>query len=131
MDMFFQAAACILIAVILSVLLSGQGKPIGPLLGMAVCLMVLMLGAEYLRPVLDFVESLEDLGGLNGDLISVLLKAVGVSLVSEVAVLVCNDSGNQSMGKALQILTSAVLLWISIPVFQSLMDLLTAILEGI
>ncbi len=128
---YLQAVAGILVAVVLTLLMQQQGKSIAALLAMAVCVMVLVLGGEYLRPVLNFAQSLENLGGLDGDMIKVLLKTVGISMVSEVAVLVCNDSGNQSMGKALQILTSAVLLWMSLPAFQALMDLLAGILEGI
>lgn len=128
---YFQAVAGILVAVVLTLLMQQQGKSIAALLAMAVCVMVLVLGGEYLRPVLNFAQSLENLGGLDGDMVKVLLKTVGISLISEVAVLVCNDSGNQSMGKALQILTSAVLLWMSLPAFQALMDLLAGILEGI
>ena len=77
------------------------------------------------------MESLEALGNLDSGLISILLKTTGICLVSEVAILVCQDSGNQSMGKALQMLTSVVLLWISLPLFRALVELLESILEEI
>lgn len=131
MEGYFQAAAGILLTVVVCSLLSQQGKQISALLGISVCAMVLIMGLQYLQPVLAFAESLQTLGGLDGGMISVLLKAVGISLIGEIAVLVCNDSGNQSMGKALQILTSMVLLWISLPLYQALMDLLSRILEEI
>ena len=131
MEGYFRGAAGVLIAVVLITLLAQQGKSIASLLGLAMCTMVLALGVSYLQPVLDFAVNLKNLGGLNGELVAVLLKAVGISLISEVAVLICSDSGNQSMGKALHILTCAVLLWLSVPVFQALMDLMVGILEGI
>jgi len=129
MDGFFQAAAGILIAVVLSSLLAQQGKHMAVLLGMGVSAMVLLIGARYLEPVLAFLERLQSSTGLEENLISILLKSAGICMVSEVAVLVCGDSGNQSMGKALQILTAVVLLWMSLPLFQALMDLLERILE--
>lgn len=128
---YFQAAGAILLAVILSALLSEQGKHMSALLGLGVSVMVLLLGATYLEPVLSFMESLEALGNLDSGLISILLKTTGICLVSEVAILVCQDSGNQSMGKALQMLTSVVLLWISLPLFRALVELLESILEEI
>ena len=128
---YFQAAGAILLAVILSALLSEQGKHMSALLGLGVSVMVLLLGATYLEPVLSFMESLEALGNLDSGLISILLKTTGICLVSEVAILVCQDSGNQSMGKALQMLTSVVLLWISLPLFRALIELLESILEEI
>lgn len=129
MAQYFQAAGGILLAVILSALLSEQGKHMSVLLGMGVSIMVLLIGAEYLEPVLSFMESLESLGNLDTNLISVLLKATGICMISEIATLVCRDSGNESMGKALQILTSLVLLWISLPLFRAVVDLLEKILE--
>lgn len=131
MDYFFQAAAAVMIAVVLSLMLAGQGKQYALLLSMAVCVMVLILGAAYLQPVMDFLEQLESLGNLSSNMTGILLKAVGISLISEIAGMICADSGNGSLGKALQILASGVILWLSIPIFNALLEMIRKILEEV
>ena len=109
MSLFWKAAAAVLLAVVLGLSL-GKQKDIGVLLTMAVCCMVTMIAISYLEPVLDFLRELETLGDLQGDMLGILLKAVGIGLVSEIAGLVCTDAGNGSLGKTLQMLGSAVMM---------------------
>ena len=126
MALYWKGVAGVLVGVVL--ILTLRRQEMGMLLGLAVCVMVLALGMTYLKPVLELVDTLKALGNLDGELISVLMKAVGIGLVTEVAVLVCNDSGNSSMGKALQLLGTVVILWLSVPLFTGLLELIQEIL---
>lgn len=128
MTNFLQAVASALIAVILCTMLSTHGKETGMLLSMGVCSMMCLVALRYVQPVLEFLERLEELGGLDSDLVGILLKAAGIGFLSEIAGLICEDAGNKSMGKALQMLGSGAILWLSIPMFQSLLDLIGQIL---
>lgn len=120
-----------LLASVLGLALANQGKEIGIILTIAVCCMVMMLSASFLEPVIDFLQQLESMGELDSELIRILFKVVGIALVSEIAGMVCADAGNASMGKALQMLGTAVILWLSIPVFNALLELIQDILGGI
>ena len=131
MGTFFQAAAAVLVASVLALCIAKQGKELASLLTIAVCAMVTLAAITFLKPVLEFLRELESIGKLNGDIVQILFKVVGIGLVSEIAAMICADTGNTSMGKALQILGSAVILWLSIPVFQALLDLIQQILGGI
>ena len=128
MEPFLQASALVLMAVLLSLVLGKTGKETGIMLTMAVCAMVIMLGLSYLRPVLDFLRKLETMGNLNGDMIGILFKVVGISIISEIADMVCTDSGNASLGKTLHTVAVAVILWLSIPLYDALLDLVQRIL---
>ena len=128
MDNFVKASALVLIASVLYQMVSGRNKEIGMLLVVLGCTVVLVMAISYLEPVFSFVKKLQTLGNLNSEMLSVLLKSVGVGLLAEISVLVCNDMGNASMGKALQILATAVILWISLPMISGLLDLIGKIL---
>lgn len=54
MELFIQAAAAALLAVILILTLDKQAKDMAVLLAIAVCCMVLGIAMAYLRPVMDF-----------------------------------------------------------------------------
>ena len=131
MELFFKAVAAAMVIAVLALALNKPGKDFSLLLSMAGCVLLGLLLFQFLEPVLHFLENLQTMGDLNGEILSILLKIVGVGLVSEIAAMICTDAGNASLGKTLQILSSAVILWVSIPVFQMLMDLITRILGGI
>ena len=84
--------------------------------------------STHLQPVLNMIRTLEALGGLDETLISILLKVAGIGIISEIAALICTDTGNAALGKTLQLLGSAVILWMSIPLFTMLLELLQSIL---
>lgn len=128
MEMFLKAAAGVLITVILSLALMKREKDIGMLLTIAGCCMVVVAAVTYLQPVIDFFRELQRLGQLDSGLLGILLKAVGIGLLAEITGLICADAGNAALGKALQVLASAVVLWLSIPLLQSLMELVQEIL---
>lgn len=130
MELFYQIVGGVLITLVLAMTLRRQGQDITLLLGLCGCCMVLLVLGRYLEPVLDFLEQLQDLSGLDANLLSVILKAVGIALVAEIAMLICADSGNAALGKTLQILSTGVILWLSLPLMKSLLTLVERIVGG-
>jgi stage III sporulation protein AD len=131
MDIFLKASAFVLIVTILHQMVSGRNKEIGTLLVIAGCAVVLVVAVKCIEPVFAFISRLQELGHLNIEMLEILLKTVGIGFLAEVSVLVCNDMGSSSMGKTLQILATAVILWISLPLLESLLDLIGEILERV
>ena len=131
MDVFMQTTGAVLVAVIVLLVLGRQEKSLASMLAICVCAMVLTVAVGFLKPVLDFLEELEQLGTLHGEMVQILLKVAGISILTETACLICTDSGNASLGQALRIVSSCLILWLSIPVFSAVLDLIRTILEGV
>ena len=130
MELFIKTCAGVLLAVILILFLGGN-KDLSMLLGLAVCCTVSITAVSYLRPVLSFVSQLESMGGLDHDLIRILLKVTGIGLICEIAALVCVDSGCSSLGKTVKLMGAAVVLWLSLPLYGMLAELMQKILGGL
>lgn len=128
MDTFWKVIAAVLLAVVLGLALGKQEKDISILLTMAVCCMAAVAAIAYLEPVFDLLRDLETMIDLQGGILGVLMKAVGIGLVVEIAGVICSDAGNASLGKSLQLLGSAVILYLSIPIFRALLTLIREIL---
>lgn len=128
MDLFWKAVAGALLTAVLGLTLGKWAKDMDVLLSMAVSCMIAMIVIAFLEPVLDFLYQLEVLGDLQGDLLGILLKSLGIGLVAEISGMVCIDAGKSSLAKTLQMLGGAVILWLSIPVFNALLDLVQQIL---
>lgn len=117
--------------VILSVLLLKEGKVYALLLSLVVCVMILLVAATYLQPIFSFLERLTQIGDIHSNLLSFLLKIVGVGLLSQIAGAICAESGNVSLMKALQIATTATILWITLPLLEELLTLIENVLEAV
>lgn len=128
MDIFYKVIAAVLITAVLSLVLSKQGKEISLLLVILVCCMIAIIAMQYLQSIVDFFEELQALTKIDSDLLQILLKAVGISIVGELAAMICNDSGNASLGKALQLLSGILVLWLSLPLLRALLALINGIL---
>lgn len=124
MDVILKASALTLIVSILYQMVSGRSKEIGTLLYVLGSCAILITAVTYIEPVFSFIGKLQTLGDLNNEMLEILLKSVGIGLLAEISMLVCNDMGNTSMGKTLQILATAVILWLSLPMLNSLLDLI-------
>ncbi len=128
MRIFIQGCGAVFLAVILIQTQGKSGKEFGSLIGIGVCAMCAYLALRYMEPVIDFLDQLEGLGGLSGPMVDVLLKITGIGILSEIAATVCSDTGNASLGKALQLLATGTILWLSLPLFTGLITLLQEIL---
>ena len=131
MEAYFKAIGAVLIAVILILALRREGREIGQLLSVLACVLVAMVALSYFRPIVNFVQTLKRVGNLNGEMVGILLKVVGISVTAEVAALICDDSGNTALGKTLQLLATAVILCLSVPLLNQLLTLIEGILGSL
>lgn len=131
MNVFIKATACVLTALILWLSLHKHTKELSVLLTLGVCAIVLIAAVGFIRPITEFISKIQKIGNIDHDLLAIILKVVGIGMVAEFSSLICKDAGNESMGKALQILSSVVVLWICLPVFEKLFSLLDKILGAV
>ena len=131
MELFWQVTAGVLLTVVLGIAVGRGSKDMALVLSMIVCCMILVAAFRYIEPVIDFVRELQTLAQMDSTLSGVMLKAVGIGLVAEIAILICNDSGNAALGKSLQIMATVVILWMSVPLMQSLLELVRKIMGEI
>lgn len=131
MNVFLKVIAGVLIALILGIVLEKPGKDLALLLVLVACTMVLIAAINYLQPVMEFVQRLQSIGKLDPEILEILTKVVGIGLIAEITALICTDAGNGALGKTLQILAAAVILWLSIPILNQLLSLIETILGEI
>ena len=131
MDIVFKAISGVLIVLVLCQVFAKQGKDISLLLTITVCCMVITVAVSYFRPVIDFFKDLQTTANLNSELMRIMLKVVGISLLTELTVMVCNDMSKASLGKSLQILSAAAILCLALPLFEQLLELPNTVLGAL
>lgn len=128
MDTYWKTIGIVFISVILALALDKQGKDFSILLTLAATGMIAIVAANYLDSVLVFLGELEEIGDINNQVLLTLLKILGIGLTGEIASAVCADGGSSSIGKGIRLLSNAAILYLSVPILSSLIDLLKLIL---
>ena len=128
MVLFWKATSGVLVAMILILAVEKQEKDMAMLLSMIVCVMTVSAAASFWIPVVNFMKKLETLADTQFDILGILLKICGIGIISEITALTLTDSGNTSIAKGVQLLASAVMLSLSVPVFETLLTVIQQIL---
>lgn len=131
MDIFWKAVAAALITAIFCLVLGKQSKEWSVLLTLFVSAMIVVNAMQYLGQVMAFLDRLQELIGIEEELLSILLRSVGISIVGELAQGICTDSGNSSLAKVIRLMTVILVLWMSLPLLEQLLQLVGDVLEGI
>lgn len=131
MQEYWKRISLAVIGIILWIVLDKREKDISMLLSMAVCSAIVFAALEYVRPVLDLIRQLTQLGNLQDGTARILLKAVGIGMVTELVYMLCKDAGNDAMGCAVRFLGSSSVLYVTIPAFQAFLSMIQEILRVI
>lgn len=131
MELFLKAISGVFIAVALCLVVSKHSKESAVLISVAMCCLVISAAMIYLQPAISFFKKLEQTGNLDSEIIQILLKATGIAVLSEITGHICTDAGNGTLGKTLQLLATAVILWLSLPLFSKLLALIENILVSL
>lgn len=128
METFLQAVGLTLLGVILVLVVGRQSRDMSLLLSLAVCAGICVAAAGYLQELMTFLGEIRMLGGLDREFLGILLKCAGIGFLAEIAGLICNDAGESAMGKALQILSNAAVIFLSLPLLRRMLELLEEVL---
>lgn len=118
------------VGTVLLVVVRTQTRELGVLLSLACGILLMILMGRFLDPILETTRRLNRLTGLSGELIGILLKAAGVSLLCEIACSICEDAGEAALSKGARICGSVTILYLSLPLLQSVLDLIEEMLRG-
>ena len=129
MGEYLRFAAVVLIGLILALVVGRQSKDMSLLLTLAVCVLVCIAAMGFLESVTELLRELRRLGNLDSGAVAIALKCAGIGLISELIGLLCADAGQSAMGKALELLSAAAILWLSLPLIREILKLIEGVLS--
>ena len=130
-DLFFRCAAGGIVGIILILTVRGRNSEIALLVSLTCCCMIALSAIMIIAPIRQFVDKLQGIIAIEQGWVQILLKIVGIGLVNELAVAICADSGNSAIGKMLQLLSTVIILYLSLPLYSALLELVEKIVGGI
>ena len=131
MDIYLKVTAGVLLATIVTLVLARQNSDISLLLTILVSCMAVIVTVNYMKPVINFLERLVDVAEIEGEIFRTLLKTAGIGLISQFACMICADAGNQTLAKTLQFVTTAVILYLCVPLLNRILVLIETVLGSV
>ena len=131
MGAFWKAIAMVILAIILGLTLGKTQKDISTALTVTACCIVMMIAVQYMSDVIQFLWDLSNKCSYQNSFVGTLLKISGVALVTELTGMISADADNTSLGKATQILGTSVILFLSLPIFESFLEIIQEIMRAI
>ena len=124
MEGYWKAAAVIILTLILGTTVGKTEKDIALVLTVTACCAVVMVAMQYLSEVIGFLWKLGSITGYQNSLMDTLLRITGVALMTELTGLLSSDAGNSSLGKAMQILGTSAILFLSLPLLEAFLSII-------
>lgn len=128
MEGFWKAAAVMLLTVILGAAIGKNEKDLSAVLSVLGCCLIMNIAVRYLSDVVAFLWQLGRLSANQSGFLGPLLKISGIALVTEIIAMIGADTGNQGLGKAMQLLGNAVILSLSLPLFDAFLGIIQEIM---
>ena len=129
MEMLGKAAAISVTVAVLSLVIKKQSPDMALLLGIAACCAVLTASLTAITEVTDFLQSLLTYTGLDGGVVSVVLKATGVAILSKLASDVCRDAGESALASSVEVCGSVTVLCIALPLIKAVMQMINSLIR--
>ena len=89
---------------------------------------ILMMLVPYIKSIIDLLNDLAGKASINTDFIKLLIKITGIAFLTEFAVNICKDTGENSIANKIDLGGKVIIITMSIPIIASLLQTMMKIL---
>ncbi len=127
MQSFLQVAVLGLLTVIFANLLKKNSKELSIVLSLAACVVIGVILIELTKPLIEFMEKLRTISGLDKTLLLPLTKTIGIGFLTQISSNICADAGESSIAKLIEVCGSVLSLYIALPLFEAVLEMMQSI----
>ncbi|HJB26596.1 MAG TPA: stage III sporulation AC/AD family protein [Firmicutes bacterium] len=117
-----------LIAMILCVLLRGYRPEYSVFLSLTAGIFILLMALNALTPMMGTLSQLIEISGQGREAFSILLKALGVCFITQLASDACKDAGEGAIASKVELAGKVVILLLAMPLFEQIIGVATSLM---
>lgn len=125
MQVFGIAAICLLLAVFLK----SQNKMFALLVTLGGAVLIFLISSDAAFNVFDALSDIEDSAGYTGTYVTMMLKVLGISIVTQVVCDICRDNGESALASQTEIASKIMVLAMLLPLFQTVIQIVTGLVK--
>ncbi len=125
----FIIVSTALVAAVLSIVLKQYKPEYSLFISIAAGIIIFLAVIAAIQPIMDYMSELISGAGLSGVYAEVLIKALAICYITQLACDCCKDAGENAIAGKLQLAGRIAILIISLPMFKSITDIVTGLIE--
>lgn len=130
MSAYLRIAVAAVCTALCALALRRQNAELAMLLTVAGCCVCLAYVLELFAPVQRFLKELYAKTGLDQQLLSPLLKTLGIGLASEFGASICRDAGEQTLSGVVELAGTVLCVLVSLPLMTAVLELVQRLSGG-
>lgn len=125
----FGIGICAVCTVVFGALVKKSNKEYALVMSAAACVLILLAVLQKAEPLVSQIESIAGSGVFQGEYILVMVKAVGITIVGQVASHVCKDAGEAGLAYTVDLAAKVAILLVAMPVLLKIFEYLEEIVK--
>lgn len=122
MDLLWKCAAIGVSAAALGLTIRKKNEEQAFLLGLLAAVLILGCVLNAAAPLTDTIRKLEQMSGMGPELMTPVIKGLGLSVLGKMAEGFCRDAGYSAAASAMELATVCAILSASAPLIEALAD---------
>ena len=118
-----------LVSVIMAVLLKGYRPEISLAVSLTAMAVMFFMISPYLKTALGSFINLSEQIGLNMKYMAIIIKVIGIAYITQIAVEMCRDAGENALGTKVEICGKIVIIAMSMPVIYELFEVISEVVS--
>ncbi len=124
-----QIAALAMVACVIILLLKQYKPEYAAVAGIAAGLFIFVLILEKLIWGIGAIQDLISQAGMHSGYMTILLKVLGISLLTQFAANTCKDAGQSALASQVELAGKILILVLALPLFEAVTQLVSAIIK--
>ncbi|MEL4106213.1 stage III sporulation AC/AD family protein [Oscillospiraceae bacterium WX1] len=127
MAILIKVAAIAVAGTVLALVIRKNSPELALMLTVSLALVALYLAFDTIKSVTDFVLSLSDMALISPAVLSIVFKAVGISIITKLSADVCRDAGQSSVASGVELAGSFAALYLALPLFETVITMIQSL----
>ena len=124
----FKIAIIGIITAVSALIVREQRPDVAILISISGGIVILLAIVEYLGETISFLRSIADAGKIDGGIIKVLVKIVGIGYITDFSANIAEETGSRGLGEKIVLGGKVLILLASMPIVKSLFNMISTLL---
>ena len=128
MEAVGKIVAAAMVAACFCLVVRTQSGVMGLLVSLIGSLAIFLFSFHFLEPFLELFQTIRDLTGLADSVTAPMIRVAGIGLLTQLAGTVCEDAGEKTLSKTVEIGGKILSIYTALPVLRAVIQLLEQML---
>ena len=113
-----------LIALIITIIIKQYRPEFAIYISLVAGVIILALVIGNLTNVINLLKDISTRSGINNKFLGILLKMTGIAILTEFAISMCKDAGENAIASKVEIGSKVIIISLSVPIITNLLEVI-------